>query len=719
MRPELPRLPGILTAGRGRRRPRPRSRPCRSPTAPSRGRPGSTPTSGTTSRPRWRCSSAARSRPRERAYDWALTTQRADGSWPMKIVAGRGRGRQRRDQHVGVPRGRRLAPLAGPPRPRRSCDRLLADRAPRRSTSWSAMQLPFGGIAWSQEWRDGRPGHGQPGRAAGRLVEHLPVAARRGRARRAGRTSRSPSGSWPGGRLGHALREHRDLFLDKSARSRWTGTTRCSAARCAARPGRALIAEPLGRLRGARAGHPLRRHQPVGDRRRDLRAGAGPGRPRRPRARAAGCSPTCSTCATTDGRYWTGCVFPESVNWPVEHTTYTAAAVILAADALARDHAGVGHHARARTLAADFPELGLECGCASADGSADGSPASPCTRRSTRIEPSASHLDEVAGPERPQVDRRTAAGRRRRGRGTRRGSPAGRRLHPAAPSRGSRAWRGSSRVPAVDEQQRQRRAPAAPTPWSRRRRRPRPGPRARRARCVRRKNGSVSISPSSGSTSVGSWCSQPAWFSSEPRWWSTVNDGAADLAGRGAEVDRRLAAVGADLEHRPVRQPLAGHPVQQQALVLGHEALGRPGVGEQVGGHARLGWRSGTGAPPGWRGARRGTGRWRAPRARSGSTGRCRRRAGRRAARRTPRCAGRSRAAGRRRAAPGPPARGSRWSPWMTKKSGASSVIRSSGDAASNTSGSSAQVLPTTCGAEEAVAHQQIALRSPVEPAKS
>ena len=59
-----------------------------------------------------------------------------------------------------------------------------------------------------------------------------------------------------------------------------------------------------------------------------------------------------------------------------------------------------------------------------------------------------------------------------------------------------------------------------------------------------------------GRPGVGSWCSQPAWFSSEPRWWSTVNDGAADLAGRGAQVDRGLAAVGADLE-RPARAAAA------------------------------------------------------------------------------------------------------------------------------------------------------------------
>ena len=35
--------------------------------------------------------------------------------------------------------------------------------------------------------------------------------------------------------------------------------------------------------------------------------------------------------------------------------------------------------------------------------------------------------------------------------------------------------------------------------------------------------GRVSIRPVSGSTSELSWCSQPAWFSSEPWWWSRLN----------------------------------------------------------------------------------------------------------------------------------------------------------------------------------------------------
>ena len=35
-----------------------------------------------------------------------------------------------------------------------------------------------------------------------------------------------------------------------------------------------------------------------------------------------------------DGSYWTGLVFADGVRWPVERTTWTAAAVLLAADAL-------------------------------------------------------------------------------------------------------------------------------------------------------------------------------------------------------------------------------------------------------------------------------------------------------------------------------------------------------------------------------------------------
>jgi hypothetical protein len=63
-----------------------------------------------------------------------------------------------------------------------------------------------------------------------------------------------------------------------------------------------------------------------------------------------------------DGRYWTGYVFPDEVHWPGEHTTYTAAAVVLAADELSRTTPGSGIM-RGDTLAPPFDEIALECGC--------------------------------------------------------------------------------------------------------------------------------------------------------------------------------------------------------------------------------------------------------------------------------------------------------------------------------------------------------------------
>jgi hypothetical protein len=43
-----------------------------------------------------------------------------------------------------------------------------------------------------------------------------------------------------------------------------------------------------------------------------------------------------------DGSYWTGLVYADGKRWPVERTTWTGAAVVLAADALSRTTAGNG-----------------------------------------------------------------------------------------------------------------------------------------------------------------------------------------------------------------------------------------------------------------------------------------------------------------------------------------------------------------------------------------
>jgi hypothetical protein len=63
-----------------------------------------------------------------------------------------------------------------------------------------------------------------------------------------------------------------------------------------------------------------------------------------------------------DGGYWTGYVYPDDVRWPAEHTTYTAAAVVLAADELSRTTPASGIM-RGDSLAPHFEEIGLECGC--------------------------------------------------------------------------------------------------------------------------------------------------------------------------------------------------------------------------------------------------------------------------------------------------------------------------------------------------------------------
>jgi hypothetical protein len=69
-----------------------------------------------------------------------------------------------------------------------------------------------------------------------------------------------------------------------------------------------------------------------------------------------------------DGSYWTGWQFAERINWPDEHSTWTAAAVVLATDALSRTTPGSGIF-----LAAMLP-TGVDlipepaCGCASAVG---------------------------------------------------------------------------------------------------------------------------------------------------------------------------------------------------------------------------------------------------------------------------------------------------------------------------------------------------------------
>ena len=191
----------------------------------------------------------------ERAYAWVR-----DDPAPRRLVADedrrrRGRGPLRRDQHVGLRRGRRCGTTGWSRATRRSsagCGRPCGGR----STSWSSLQLPFGGVAWSQEWHDGAPATvNEDALLAGSSSIYHTLRAGVALAELVG----EPQVEWElaGGRLGHALREHRDLFLDKSTFSMdWYYPVLGGAVRGDGRPRAARRA--LGHLRRARPRHPLR-----------------------------------------------------------------------------------------------------------------------------------------------------------------------------------------------------------------------------------------------------------------------------------------------------------------------------------------------------------------------------------------------------------------------------------------------------------------------------
>ncbi|HYH35830.1 MAG TPA: prenyltransferase [Nocardioides sp.] len=295
----------------------------------------------------------------ERAYAWVPTVQRADGSVPMRVVAGEvedASGETNMSAYLAVGvwhhwRVRRDAAFVRRMWPvvRRGLDYVVA------------MQLPWGGIAWSQEWDDGAPArvNEEALLAASSSIHH---ALRAGVALAELLGDPQPEWELTGGRLAHAIREHEELFLDKSHFSMdWYypvlgGAVRGEAAqrRLAARwdtfvePGlgiRCVSRNPW--VTGAETAELALALDAVGDRERAVRLLRDMQHLRRP-----------------DGSYWTGYVFPDRVNWPSEQTTFTAAAVLLAVDALSLATPG----ATIMTPTAfgpEFAEIGLQCGCPS------------------------------------------------------------------------------------------------------------------------------------------------------------------------------------------------------------------------------------------------------------------------------------------------------------------------------------------------------------------
>ena len=297
----------------------------------------------------------------ERAYAWVPTMQRPDGSWPMKIVAGEvedPRGEVNMSAYFAVGLWHHWLVRSDLAFVRRYWPSV------RDGLDWVvSQQLPFGGINWTPEEEGallaGSSSIYQSLRAGVALADLLG----------------DPQPEWElaGGRLGHALREHRDLFLDKAKHSMdWYYPVLGGAVRGEeglamiesrwadfVRPGLGILCVDTNPwVTGAETCELVMALDNLGDHERAKQLFA-----------------DMQHLRTEDGKYWTGWVYGDDVNWPPEWTTYTAAAVILAADALGETygHATPGSGImRGSSLAPHFRELALECGCPSADVSADG-----------------------------------------------------------------------------------------------------------------------------------------------------------------------------------------------------------------------------------------------------------------------------------------------------------------------------------------------------------
>lgn len=299
----------------------------------------------------------------ERAYQWLFETQRLDGSWPMKVTSERVLDAGTDSNmtayvavgvwhHWLVRRDEEFLRWAWPV-VRRALDRVIE------------LQMPFGGIVWACD-------------EVGALWDNALVtgsssiyhALSCGFALSELLDEPQPGWELAAGRLGHALREHEDLF---DARPRWSmdwyypvlgGAVRGdrAARRIAARWDH-FVVDTLGIrcvddrpwVTGAETCELALALDALDQ-----------------RDEASELVRAMQHLRDEDGSYWTGYVFADDARWPVERSTWTAAAVVLAVDALSRTTPGSGVF-RGTGLPAGFTEIGLECGCMPSDSTAGGS----------------------------------------------------------------------------------------------------------------------------------------------------------------------------------------------------------------------------------------------------------------------------------------------------------------------------------------------------------
>jgi hypothetical protein len=292
-----------------------------------------------------------------RAYDWLRRTQGRDGSWPKKTVAEKvvdPAAESNQAAYVAVGTWHEYL-LTGD-------ESFVAQMWPtvRRAIGFVlALQVPRGEIRWERA-ADGTPASYALLTGCSSTYQGLRCAARL--ARHLG----EPQPGWEvaASRLGHVVACHPEAFADKSRFSMdWyypvlAGPVRGPAAvdRLDAQwgefvvPGlgvRCVSDEPW--VTGAETCELVMALDAVGD-----------------QARARQMFADVQHLRDPDGAYWTGWQFANRAHFPAERSSWTSAAMILAADALARTTPGSGlfrDEGVAGALVTDLAGAHAACGC--------------------------------------------------------------------------------------------------------------------------------------------------------------------------------------------------------------------------------------------------------------------------------------------------------------------------------------------------------------------
>jgi hypothetical protein len=262
----------------------------------------------------------------ERAYRWLFRTQRADGSWPMQVRAGRVEDAGADTNFTAYPavgvwhhwlltRSERFVRAAWEP-VRRSLDFVTSLQAARGEVFWARGA---GGVVDRTALLAGCASIHQSLRCGLALADLVGAP--------------QPAWEMSLGQLRHALRRHPEAFADNARYSMdWYypvlgGAVRGEAGRQRIRerwdafvvPGwgvRCVSDRPW--VTGAETCELVLALDALGD-----------------HAAALDLFASMQHLRDPDGSYWTGHVVDDGVRWPEERSTWTAAAVILAADALA------------------------------------------------------------------------------------------------------------------------------------------------------------------------------------------------------------------------------------------------------------------------------------------------------------------------------------------------------------------------------------------------